>query len=398
MENLLPARSWDSRGFTNGPLTAPMAGSNEVMVTGLAMINRLALAHGRSQGEGAAATDPAVQLNPPWRGQGHPSKVGAMEVPPGRRPPQGNCDGAPCLPKKNAGSNEGQPPQGGGQKPPAPPAAGNCGGASVLSYTKAGGRLPCGGNSPVPPQLGKCDGRPCPGPAPVAGGGSVTPPPVWPGGACVGSSCAPRPTPHPWPLPVPPPVIGQTNLPPRGPIPPIMTQAGPPPPQAPKPPTDTHAAPPPPTPPQRIAQVPPKDEHRYVPDEILFELAPGVSPRTAAAIAGRERLQLLASQSLELIGTALYRYKIKDRRSVPTVVAVLERDARIGTVQPNYLYTLQGEQNGGFSENQYAIPTMRLTEAHTISNGDKALVAVIDSGVDTAHPEIAGAVTEPRRD
>jgi hypothetical protein len=28
MENLLPARSWDSRGFTNGPLTAPMAGSN----------------------------------------------------------------------------------------------------------------------------------------------------------------------------------------------------------------------------------------------------------------------------------------------------------------------------------------------------------------------------------
>jgi hypothetical protein len=34
------------------------------MVTGLAMINRLALAHGRSQREGAAATDPAVQLIP----------------------------------------------------------------------------------------------------------------------------------------------------------------------------------------------------------------------------------------------------------------------------------------------------------------------------------------------
>jgi hypothetical protein len=189
---------------------------------------------------GGCGDGPCRATYPPWRGQGHPSKVGAMEVPPGRRPPQGNCDGAPCLPKKNAGSNEGQPPQGGGQKPPAPPAAGNCGGASVLSYTKAGGRLPCGGNSPVPPQLGKCDGRPCPRPAPVAGGGSVTPPPVWPGGACVGSSCAPRPTPHPWPLPVPPPVIGQTNLPPRGPIPPIMTQAGPPPPQAPKPPTHTN--------------------------------------------------------------------------------------------------------------------------------------------------------------
>ncbi|MGH6857021.1 MAG: S8 family peptidase [Methylocella sp.] len=147
--------------------------------------------------------------------------------------------------------------------------------------------------------------------------------------------------------------------------------------------------------PRLVSGVPAKDEHRYVPDEVLFELRAGVSPQTADAIARRERLQRLASQPLELIGTTLYRYRIKDKRSVPTVVAVLERDARIGTVQPNYLYRLQqGAQNGRFAENQYAVPKMHLTEAHTISNGEKALVAVIDSGIDSTHPEISGAITE----
>ena len=153
----------------------------------------------------------------------------------------------------------------------------------------------------------------------------------------------------------------------------------------------------PPTEPTRIARgpgprpsgVPPKDEHRYVPDEVLFELRAGVSPQTIDEIARRQRLQRLASQPLALIGTTLYRYKIKDKRSVPTVVAVLERDARIGTVQPNYLYRLQGVQNGPLAGNQYADPKMHLPEAHTISNGGNTLVAVINS----THPEISGAIT-----
>jgi subtilisin family serine protease len=79
---------------------------------------------------------------------------------------------------------------------------------------------------------------------------------------------------------------------------------------------------------------------------------------------------------------------------VPAVVAALERDPRISRVQPNYLYTLQGGQNGRLAENQYAGPKMRLTEAHTISNGEKNLVAVIDSGIDSTHPEILGTITE----
>lgn len=152
----------------------------------------------------------------------------------------------------------------------------------------------------------------------------------------------------------PPTMIPNPNLPPRSPPPDSGNQAGPPPPQAPKPPTNQE-------PPQiarvsgpRPSGVPPKDEHRYVPDEVLFEVRAGVSPQTIDEITRRQRLQRLASQSLELIATTLYRYKIKDKRSVPTVVAALERDARIATVQPNYPYRLQGEQNGLLAWSQNA--------------------------------------------
>lgn len=140
--------------------------------------------------------------------------------------------------------------------------------------------------------------------------------------------------------------------------------------------------------------IPAAGEHRFVQDEVLVELRPDVSPQTADVIAKRVRLRLLASQRLALIGTTMYRYRIVGKRSVVAIVAALEADPRIAAVQPNYLYTLQSERTGALAEAQYAIPEMRLNEAHAISNGAKTLVAVIDSGIDRNHPEISNAVKD----
>jgi subtilisin family serine protease len=146
--------------------------------------------------------------------------------------------------------------------------------------------------------------------------------------------------------------------------------------------------------------VPAADEHRFAPGEVLVEFSPGVSLQTADAITGRERLQRLASQPLPLSGTTMYRYRIKGKsqldgkRSVGAVIAALEAVPRIVAVQPNYLYTLQGERTGALTEAQYIILKMRLTEAHTISNGAKTLVAVIDSGIDRNHPELLNVVKD----
>ena len=39
---------------------------------------------------------------------------------------------------------------------------------------------------------------------------------------------------------------------------------------------------------------------------------------------------------------------------------------------------------------QYALAKLHLPQAHRLATGDKVLVAVIDSAIDAAHPEIAG--------
>jgi subtilisin family serine protease len=215
--------------------------------------------------------------------------------------------------------------------------------------------------------------KPCPPPPSLSGndhGGGVTVqlPPVW----------------------FPPPPIDRPGAGPVPPRPPHKNEKAPPPPI--EPPIAKAALPRP------NSGVPAIDERRFVQREVLFELRKDVSPQTADAVADgiarRERLQRLASQSLDMIGTTLYRYEIKDKRSVPAVIASLERYPQVAAVQPNYVYTLQqAGQNGHFVEEQYTVPKMHLAEAHMISNGEKTLVAVIDSGIDWTHPEISGAVT-----
>jgi subtilisin family serine protease len=125
----------------------------------------------------------------------------------------------------------------------------------------------------------------------------------------------------------------------------------------------------------------------------LVEFRPDVSPQAAFDIAMRERLTLVASQRLELVDSTINRYQILDGRSVPAVVAALARDPNIVSTQPNYLYSLQQEERGSPQE-LYPRARMHLDAAHSISEGGGTLVAVIDTIIDSAHPEIAGSIAD----
>jgi subtilisin family serine protease len=65
-------------------------------------------------------------------------------------------------------------------------------------------------------------------------------------------------------------------------------------------------------------------------------------------------------------------------------------------VQPNYQYQLQqGASAKPYGDPaQYALGKLRLAEAHGITKGDRILVAVIDSGIDASHPELAGVIAD----
>ena len=157
---------------------------------------------------------------------------------------------------------------------------------------------------------------------------------------------------------------------------------------------------PPGRPPQRASRrgssgVPAANERRLVPDEVVIEVANTVSPQTIDALQARHRLTRLESRTFQLTGTTMFRWRIPDRRSVTTVVRALEAERVVASVQPNYLFTLQDAvAKAAGDPAQYELAKLRLLEAHALATGDAILVAVIDSGIDPSHPELAGAVAQ----
>src|SRR5450631_484123 len=141
--------------------------------------------------------------------------------------------------------------------------------------------------------------------------------------------------------------------------------------------------------------VPAANERRLVPDEVVIEVANSVSPQQIDALQSRYRLTRIESQTSQLSGTTLLRWRIPDRRSVAAVTRALETDRVVASAQPNYLFTLQQDEGNAVAEGdaaQYELAKLRLPQAHELAKGDKVLVAVIDSGVDIKHPDLAGDI------
>lgn len=150
-------------------------------------------------------------------------------------------------------------------------------------------------------------------------------------------------------------------------------------------------------PPARRAaiDVPPAGEQRFVEDEVVLEFAGDMAPRSIARLLARHRLTQIESTRLTLSNSIFVRARVPDLRSVRAALGRLGGETILRSGQPNYVY--QGAQSAGtaaanFDSAQYAIRKLHLEEAHTLANGDRVLVAVIDSGIDLSHPELHGVV------
>lgn len=205
-------------------------------------------------------------------------------------------------------------------------------------------------------------------------------------------------------------------------------------------------------PPPRVAQpapaprspviVPAASEQRLVEREVLVHLRDGLTEQQTNALFRRQRLERLDSERIALIGVTLHRLRIPDNRTPRAVLGTLRSEARIAFAQPNYVYRLEQAQPvtapvvepatspapaaepvsapaaeavpptagpGTASAAaprpaalpaavavqrlpQYAIDKLGLDDVHRLSRGSRIKVAVIDSGIDTSHPELAGAL------
>jgi subtilisin family serine protease len=130
-------------------------------------------------------------------------------------------------------------------------------------------------------------------------------------------------------------------------------------------------------------------------NDILAEIDGSLSDAQADELARRHGLARIASQNFPLVGATIGLFRITDRRSVEIVSRELARDTSFHSVQPNFRYVLQ-EQQAVLTEGdpaQYALAILRLPEAHTLAHGANVTIAVIDSGIDLKHPELAGAIS-----
>jgi subtilisin family serine protease len=165
------------------------------------------------------------------------------------------------------------------------------------------------------------------------------------------------------------------------------------PPQPPQPPDRTTRA--------RNISIPRQGETFFVPNEILVQFDDGATAQDLAALARNLELTPLETQTFALTGRTLQRWRIDGTRSVPNTLRALSHVAHVSTAQANFTYL--GQQGAPASTHasgadpagaQYVVSKMHLLEAHRISSGDDVLVAVIDSQIDTKHPDLAGVIAD----
>jgi len=156
------------------------------------------------------------------------------------------------------------------------------------------------------------------------------------------------------------------------------------------------------TAPGRHFSIPPLGETRLVGNEVLLVFVPGASPRARAALANALQLTQLETQTFALTGHTVERWRIDGTRSA--------RDTLL-RIQSSFPSVVAGQANGVYlgaqaqpatkpdtatdaATAQYVVRKLHLLEAHRINSGDNVLVAVIDSKIDTAHPDLAGVVAD----
>ena len=137
---------------------------------------------------------------------------------------------------------------------------------------------------------------------------------------------------------------------------------------------------------------PPPGETRFVPNEVMLEIPLSVPQRTRELIAARHNMTRLETQSFRLTGRTLHRWRLDGGGTVADMIRGLAGEAQVLGAQPNYIYATAQEPLVQVNSDQYAPEKLALPEAHRLATGDRVLVAVIDSGVDAAHPDLAGAI------
>lgn len=114
--------------------------------------------------------------------------------------------------------------------------------------------------------------------------------------------------------------------------------------------------------------------------------------RLARALAQLHGLDLEDEWPMPLAGVDCYvmRLPVADARTPEDVARVLAQDERVAWAQAMHLYRAQAQHRDPLYAAQPAAQQWQLGELHELATGRGVRVAVIDSSIDAAHPDLAG--------
>jgi subtilisin family serine protease len=131
------------------------------------------------------------------------------------------------------------------------------------------------------------------------------------------------------------------------------------------------------------------------PNQLVAELDSTLSEEQIKDMGRRGGMELVEYQNFPLIGATIGLFRITDGRPRDAARRDFAITAGVRNVQWNFRYLLQDTKPPTEGDPaQYALSKLKLPQAHMLAHGMNVTIAVIDSGIDASHPELANTIAD----
>ena len=128
----------------------------------------------------------------------------------------------------------------------------------------------------------------------------------------------------------------------------------------------------------------------YVKDEVLLKFHLGVTKEEIEDILKKHNLDLIAGGKLSKIGYV--KVRIPDGRDVMTVIKEIRKEYKLKVPEPNYISNVLTVSDPLYND-QWYVSDINFDKAWEEADSKSPIkVAVIDSGIDTKHPDLKGKI------